>query len=178
MENKTNFKKIKYIKFGKNVNYRKGFTFTEILVTASLFFLLTSFVVVNLLNAKKQSALTSSLDLVILDIKRQQVKAMIGDTEGRNYSDNYGLSFATNNYTLFHGISFVATDSANLNLPLGDKIQFTNVTLPMSQIVFLKGSGEINNYATSSSEFSLQDSSTNQKITVKLNRYGVITSVN
>jgi type II secretory pathway pseudopilin PulG len=155
----------------------KGFTLIEALIVMSIFIILAGLTTINLLNAKHQSSLSTSIDTFISDIKQQQLKAMIGDTEGRTTSDNYGIYFGATSYTLFHG-TYSTSEPTNFSIPLGDNIQFTNVKFPGSEIIFLRGSGEINSYDSNSSTITLKDILNNSEKTITLNRYGVVTNIN
>lgn len=156
---------------------QKGFTIVEVLVVISILIVLIGLSTINLLNAKHQSSLSTSVDTFITDLKQQQLKAMVGDTEGRSTSDNYGIFFGTNTYKLFHG-TFSSSDPTNFNVTLGDSIQFSDVTFPGSQIIFLKGSGEVDNYTSGSSTVTVKDILDNNQRTITVNEYGVITAIN
>jgi hypothetical protein len=51
-------------------------------------------------------------------------------------------------------------------------------TLPSSQLIFLKGSGEVSGYSSSTNTITLKDNDTGKTTTVTINKYGVITGVN
>ncbi len=156
---------------------QKGFTIVEALLVMSIFIILAGFSTINLLKAKHSSSLSTSVDTFIADLKQQQLKAMVGDTEGRAESGNYGIFFGINTYTLFHD-SYSSTDPANFDIPLGDSIQFSNVTFPLSQIVFLQGSGDIDNYESTMSAITIKDILDNNQKTIEINRYGVVEQIN
>ena len=101
---------------------------------------------------------------------------MTSDTEGRNTSDNYGIYFGTNTYTLFHG-TYSSNDKTNSIIPLGDNIQFSSVTLPGSQIIFLKNSGEVSNFSSNSNTITIKDITNNIGKTITINKYGIVTQV-
>lgn len=160
----------------EQIHRQAGFTIYEVLIVMAIFIILTGLLTINLLNAKHQSSLSTSVDIFISDLKQQQLKAMLGDTEGRSSSDNYGIFFGAGKYTLFHG-TYYSTGSANFNINLGDKIEFSNITFPNSQILFLRGSGEIYNYASGSSTVSIKDILDNNQKTITINEYGVVTQI-
>lgn len=161
----------------KHLEKQKGITLIELILVVSITMLLAGYATVNLLNAKRQSSLSTSIDKFIVDLKQQQLKAMLGDTEGRNTSDNYGIQFGATNYTLFHG-TYSSGDSTNFNIALGDNIQFSTINFPNSQIIFLKGSGEISNYNNNSNTITIKDIINNSQKTITINIYGVVTTIN
>lgn len=154
-----------------------GFTIIEALIVMSIFITLTGLSTINLLNAKHKSSLSTSVDTFIADLKQQQLKAMVGDTEGRAASGNYGIFFGAGTYSFFHD-TYSSADPSNFNASLGDSIQFSNITFPGSQIVFLQGSGEIYNYTDGSNTITIKDIVDNNQKTITINEYGVITAIN
>ena len=155
----------------------KGFTLVELLVVVSISFVLIGLTTINVLHAKRQSSLTASVDTFIANLKQQQLKAMIGDTEGRSDSDNYGIYFGTNSYTLFHGL-YSSGDQTNFTIQLDDNIQFSSITFPGSQIIFSKNSGEVSGFTNGSNTITIKDITNNRQKTITINRYGVITQIN
>lgn len=155
---------------------QKGYTLTEVIIVMSTFILLTGLSTISLLGAKHRSSLSASVDTFIADLKQQQLKAMVGDTEGRAASGNYGIFFGAGTYTLFHD-AYSSTDTSNFNASLGDSIQFSDITFPGSQIVFLQGSGNINNYESTMSAITIKDIVDNSQKTITINEYGVITQI-
>jgi prepilin-type N-terminal cleavage/methylation domain-containing protein len=154
-----------------------GFTLIELLVVISILTILIGLTTINVLHAHRQSILTASFDTFIADLKQQQLKAMTNDTEGRNTSDNYGIYFGTNTYTLFHG-TYSASDPANSVIKLGDNLEFSNITFPGSQILFLKTSGEVSDFTNGSNTITIKDITNNIQKTITINRYGIITDIN
>ncbi|MBU4098187.1 type II secretion system GspH family protein [Patescibacteria group bacterium] len=157
--------------------HNRGYTLIEVIIVMSIFILLTGLTTISLLNAKHKSSLSASVDTFIADLKQQQLKAMLGDTEGRISSGNYGIFFAGGTYTLFHD-DYSSTDSANFDLSLGDNIEFSNITFPGSQIIFFQGSGEIGNYTEGSNTIIIKDILDNNQKTLTINEYGVVEQIN
>lgn len=153
-----------------------GFTIIEALLVMSIFIVLAGFSTISLLRAKHSSSLSTSVDTFISDLKQQQLKAMVGDTEGRAASGNYGIFFGAGKYTLFYG-AYSSTDSSNFDVSLGDSIQFSDITFPGSKIVFKQGSGEIESYIDGSNTITIKDIMDNSQKIITLNEYGVVTQI-
>lgn len=149
-----------------------GFTFPELIIILSILAVVFGFITINLVNSQHRSSLTGTVDTLISDMKSQQLKAMVGATEGRTSADSYGIYFQTNNYTLFHGTTYSSSDPANFVITLDPLVQFASFP---ATVVFSQRSGETGMVNT----ITIQDigNSTNQK-TIMVNRYGVITQVN
>lgn len=152
---------------------QKGFTLIEFLLVMSLSAILMSFVTMNLVNVQHTNYLTSSLDLLLADLKEQQLKAMVGDAEGTGVPADYGIRFNTTTYTFFRD----TYGTGNFVNTLPSVIQITT-TFPSNQIVFQKGSGEISSYASTSATITLRDTGSSAQKVVTLNKYGVITGAN
>lgn len=161
-----------------HLGLNKGFTLVEMMVTMIVFATLIGIVTINLLTAKHTSSLTGTIDTLVADMHQQQLRAMVGDARGLSANDSYGIHFETSTYTLFHGTTYSASDSANSVVSLGDTLQFNNVTFSGNQIVFTKGSGEVANYASASSTFVVKDTTSTSQKTISVNRLGVVTGIN
>ncbi len=156
---------------------KKGFTIVEITVVLGMMTILLGYSVINLTSVQHSTYLATTIDTFISDLKQQQLKAMVGDTEGRGVNDYYGVRFQTTSYDLFHGATFLSS-SSNPNIPLTNNIQFVNITFPQSQIVFNKGDGSVVGFTTGSNTVTLRNTVTGEQKTITVNRYGVITAVN
>lgn len=163
--------------FHSQVSTPVGLTLIELLLVMAIFSSLVGISTISLLNVKHKTTLSSVVNTFLTDLKEQQLKAMVGDTEGRSGIDSYGISFGSNTYTLFHG-SGPQGDSTDFILTLSDAIQFTNIKFPSSKLIFLKGSGEVSGFASGSNSVTFIDTTDNNTQTVTINRYGVVTGIN
>lgn len=155
----------------KNKISNLGFTMVELLVVMTIFVTLVGIASINLVGAKQRTSLNTSAEILIGDFRQQQMKAMIGDTEGRASADKYGVHFETDSYTLFNGSVYNPADTENFNIELGDNISFSN--LP-SDVIFER----VNGQTGSANTIVLRDNTTNTLKTIQYNVYGVVTDVN
>lgn len=155
--------------------YRKtllsGFTIPELIVAMGVFMILASLATISVVGVKQRTSLETTVNILISDIKQQQLKAMIGDTEGRGVRDDYGIHPGTDAYVLFHGSTYDVGTSGSFTVNLGDNVYFTSGP----DIVFLRRSGEVSGGDTS---LTLRENTTGTQRIINLNRYGVVTSVN
>lgn len=154
-----------------------GFTFVEVVVMMGVALILFGLTTTSLLNTQHQVSLDLTVDEFIADLKEQQIKAMIGDTEGRTATDTHGVYFTTNSYTVFHG-TYSSGESSNFTVTLPESLRFSIINLPGSQIVFEQGSGEIAGFVNGQNTVTLLDAAGGMNKTVTVNKYGVITGVN
>ncbi|KKQ29725.1 MAG: hypothetical protein US48_C0039G0011 [Candidatus Levybacteria bacterium GW2011_GWA2_37_36] len=149
---------------------QRGFTLIELIVVTSIIVVLLGFITINLVNSQQKASLTSTGEILLADLKQQQLKSMIGDTEGRDSSDTYGIHFDSNKYVLFHGLIYSPFDPSNSVINLEDNMQFNNAGF---DIIFSKLSGEIPAVTT----IDLQENTNSSLKRIHLNTLGVITQV-
>ncbi len=157
---------------------KKGFTVVELAVVLGILTTILGIATINLTTIQHKTYLTTTVDTVIADIKKQQLKAMIGDTEGRADHDRYGIYFETDRYTLFHGLSYSPSSLDNVVIMLEDNVEFGTIAFSQSTIVFNGVSGEINGFTAGSNTVVIRNSLTTEQKTISFNRYGTIISVN
>ncbi len=159
------------------LNVSRGFTLVEVIVVMGVMVVLMGLATINLLNAQHKASLSSTIDIFMADLKEQQVKAMVGDTEGRSAVDAYGMHFATTGYTLFHGPNYKSGDSTNYVPSFPTTIQISSA-IPTAQIVFASGSGEFANFAAGTNTVTFTDTTTSEARVVTVNRMGVVVGIN
>ncbi len=150
----------------------RGFTLPELLIVMVVFSTLIGIITINLTYAQRRASINSEVNTLLSDLKRQQTKAMIGDTEGRASPDNYGINFQANKYVLFHGTTFVATDSANLDIALEGNL---HVATPGASIIFTRVSGQVSSYSPSNNTVIIQDATNSTQKTIQYNQLGAFT---
>lgn len=157
------------------MNHRPGFTLVEILIILGILAILFTISSLNLSNTIPKNTLDNAVELLVADIKQQQLSALTGDTEGQSTSSDYGVFFTSGKYTLFRGSSYNANDSANYDIKLDDINSST--TASGSIIVFEKNSGLIKNFQPSGNTITLTHLNIGQTKTVSINKYGIIESI-
>lgn len=155
---------------------RNGISLIEVIVVIGVLLTLLAMASISFLPFRSKSGLDTTALTLISDIRSQQIKAMAGDTEGRQNPASYGIHFENDSYILFHGEDFIPGDPSNFNVPLGDLE--TESTLPSSQIIFASKSGEVNSFAVGQNTITIRDTVLNTAKTITVNRYGVVTQSN
>lgn len=146
-----------------------GFTFLELAVSMGLMSVLLSIATFNLIHAQQRATLNTSVSTLVADTKQQQLKAMVGDTEGRASASNYGIHVDSSDYVLFHG-TYSSSDTTNTKIGLPDNIEFQS---PYQEMIFAQITGELPQAVT----LVLVDTTNDNKKTIQVSKYGVITSV-
>ena len=163
------------LKFKKRVA-QAGFSLVELLLSMTVFSILVGIVTLNLHTAQNNTSITSTVDTLLADLSQQQIKAMVGDTEGRSVLSNYGILIGTGVYKLFFG-TYSATESSNFSINLSTSQQITT-TFPSNQILFLKGSGEISGFIAGQNTITVKSTVSNDQKIIQINRYGVVMGIN
>lgn len=143
----------------------KGFTIIELVVVMGIFALIISFVSINLIKPQVSATLNSSTNTVVADIKEQQIKAMVGDSEASGNSQTYGVHFESDRYILFRS-SYSPSEPSNFTVNLNPGLSLS--TTPQ-EIIFLKRSGE-----TTATSITLTHSQTGEQKTLSINKVGAI----
>lgn len=165
-------------KIKPGLNSQKGFTLLEVMITTTIMAILFGVITFNLIRTQNASSGQSNLDKLVSDIKAQQTKAMTGSTEGRATTDNYGIYFMVDKYILFHGSSYVLSETSNYTVDLPSDVQIESTTLPNNTLVFSVLSGEIIGFSQSANSIVFKMVNANEQVMLTLNRYGVITGIN
>lgn len=154
----------------------KGFVLVELVLVMGIILLLSGFVIFSLVGEQRNVSVSSLTDAVVSDIKSQQTKAMEGI--GGQSGQAYGIYLEPTRYILFKGVTYSSSDASNFIVTLDPGIVIANITFPSNSIIFASKSGEINQYSSGNSSFTLEDTNGIKSKTVTLNRYGVIISEN
>lgn len=153
----------------------KGFTLIELLITIGVAVSLLSLSFVILLGAQKRSSITTSVGVLISDIKQQQLRAMSGDTAGLGLGVAYGVYFENARYVLFHGTQYQPNASSNFVVSLDPTFNFNNILFPNSSIVFSSVSGEVVNYDANNASVTIKEIGGLEQKILQINQYGAIT---
>lgn len=161
----------------ENVKFSRGFTFIEILVVIGIISTLFGISILSLLNIRVLSQNNTSSVVIVSDLKKQQIKAMTGDTEGRGTPNNYGVKILPDKYVLFHGSSYNPSESTNTNIPIENGYQLVS-TFQNDTLNFASKSGELISFNPLQNTITLSNTNSGQSRTIILNKYGTVTDIN
>src|SRR3989344_2457796 len=166
------------MKTSQRCMYRKaGYTLIEIIVVMGIVLILFSLSVIGFNGIQQETSLNTTADVLVTDLRNQQLKAIIGETEGRSTHDAYGVYLGDGVYVLFHGPNYIPTESTNIPINLEGATEFDNVTFPGSTIIFASASGELVGFNQNNNSFDIINTSSGQHKTITINPYGVVTSL-
>lgn len=155
-------------------NIQKGFTVVDLMIVMATIAILLGLVSVNLIGVQDKANLNTTLNTLVSDIRTQQLKAMVGDTQGTSTPGQFGLHFDADSYTLFYGPVYEPSESSNIVVELPDTLEFQPIGFPLSQVVFDIGSGEVVGFVSGQNTVTLLNTSSNEQEVIGLNRYGAV----
>lgn len=153
----------------------RGYTIIELLIVMGLFAVFFGFSSLNLLSVRSRTSLGTATDVLVSDLRTQQIKSMAGDTGGGAVDVNYGIYFSSNSYILFKG-TYISGDPANFTVNLDEATIAT--TFAGSMIIFNKGSGEVVGFDPNANTIRLTSLSSNASKIITINRFGTVTGIN
>lgn len=154
---------------------KSGFTLLEVIIIVGITAVLLAIASLNLSNINPKASLDGTVQTLVADIKRQQIRAMSGEINKTGNPDNYGIYFSGTKYTLFHGSVYSPTAGDNYDVNL-DQIQVVS-NFPLSSIVFNKNSGVIAGFQADKNTITLTQNTNNLTKIITINKYGAIESV-
>lgn len=151
---------------------QKAFTLPEIVIVLGVTSVLFGLISFNLIGAQRQTSLTGTVSTIVADIKQQQLKAMMGDTDKNDDATPHGIYFEEDQYTLFSGSTYDASDPSNFVVELPAGIIFSQISFPDSTLVFSRMSGEVGNYSFSADSITVSSVQGSRARDLRVNRYG------
>ncbi len=148
---------------------KNGFSYIELIVVIGIVSLLSAFSVFSLVGLQTKTSANVIMSQVLGDIRSQQTRAMAAADNG---TTGAGVYFENNKYTLFSGNTFTADQENNFVVNLQNPWQLS-AAIPNRTLVFLPGSGEIQNYQSTAKSITLTHTDSGESATINLNKYGV-----
>ena len=172
MSNTVHRKKWFFIK-----NAKEAFTFVELIVVIGILSVLAGVAVINLYTVQEKASVNATIDTIIADLKDQQMKAMVGDTEGQSAASAYGIHFKSDRYILFRGYPYQPSDTTATTVNV-EKASIVSTSFPGAQIVFASGSGEVIGVGSNTNTIVIRDKNNSGQKTISINSFGTVTSIN
>lgn len=153
----------------------KGYTFIEVSLVLAVLAILMTISTVSLLGVQEQSFVHKSIELLLSDLKLQQISAMSGGQNSAGVQSASGIYFETHSYTLFKGDSYVEGAPGNFSILLENGLEFGSIA--GESIIFAKGSGEIINYSENIDTIDIVRSDRTNPAVIKMNELGIVTLI-
>jgi len=151
----------------------RGFTLIETLVVIGIFLVLAGISSMSLGNLYPQANLSVSTNVLMSDIKTQQLKSMTGYSFSSTQIESHGVYFEPTQYTLFTGSSFSPADTRNIVISPGVNISLSTVNITGNTLIFSAGSGEVAGYVVGG-VVTVTETNTSQQKSLEINPMGSI----
>lgn len=161
----------------RHVTLQPGITLVELLVVMGILAIIFTFTTVNIIPLRDHASLNTTVSTLVADIRQQQLKAMIGDTDGNASRSAYGIYFTSGGYTVFPGSSYTAGNTRNFSATLDSSVEFLN-TFTNNTLIFASASGEFVNYSASNNTLTVRVKATGEQKVLQFNKYGTVSAVN
>lgn len=152
----------------------QGFTFVEVVIVIGLVGMLIAILSTTLFRSQQSASLDTTAQLMVSDIKKQQIFAMSGDTASPGVFIDYSIRFDPHQYTLYPGSVYAASNTLNTVVSVEEPLRIISATGSAQVITFARLSGDVRNYSTSSGTIVIQNDQTNQQKQILVNQRGVI----
>jgi len=156
---------------------KSGFTLIEVLLSMGIIAVLFSITAILMLNLIPKATLVSLSEILITELRNQQLKAMVGETGNSGLIQEYGFKAVGDKYILFSGSTYDPGATDNFLVDIEDPLTL-ETTFSNQEVVFDIGSGEVANFIDGQDTFTLRNTLTGEIITLELNKYGIITQTN
>lgn len=154
--------------------HKNGFTLIEVILSVSLMLFMLGFITQTLFRGQQQTSFTETAELLVRDMREQQIMVMQGDTFNDHVLSDYSIRFENDRYILFPGSVYVSTNPNNRVVLLEPTMRFSSITFPGSTLTFARGSGDIRSYTATTNSVTLTDSDTNSQKIISVNEHGVV----
>jgi len=132
-------------------------TISELIVVMAISLTLFAIGGVAFIKPQQKANIDSVVNTLIADIKSQQTKAMLGDT-----NSDYTIHFEVDSYTL-----------DNFTVSLDTNVKITNISFSNQDLIFQKGSGEVN-FVSGQNSLTIENESGDGSVQISINKYGAV----
>lgn len=151
----------------------RGFTLIETVLVMGIFLAIAGIASMSVGNLYPKANLNVTSDVLMSDIKTQQLKSMTGYSFSSTQIESHGIYFEPTQYTLFTGSSYDPVDTRNIIISPGVNIGLSTVNITDDILVFSAGSGEVINYIAGGT-VTVTETNTSQQKTLEINQMGAI----
>lgn len=152
---------------------QRGFTLIELLIVVGLITLSAILILPTFSRSKPINSIESSVNILVNDIKEQQLNAMLGETQGVGVN-SYGIYFQQSGYSTFQGVTYSTNNQSNFDVTLPDDVLITNIAFPQSQLIFSRHSGDVLNFVNGQNTIQIKSKNTSDLKTITVNKHGVL----
>ncbi len=150
-----------------------AFTYLELMLVMGIFAVLLSISVLSIGPVLSKTNIVSQAQVLLADCATTQLKSMRREQGAASQVTPFGIHFDSNKYTLFQGATYSANDAENFVVNLSSDLRFSSISLPGSNVLFERGSGDVIGYSAAASSVVMTQSGTGKSVIISFNRYGL-----
>lgn len=164
----------------KHLNNTRGFSLIELILVIALLSIILGITTVTLFRPVAKANLNTVSTNIFSLLREAQNQAINTDTSGDPQSNEYGIHFETDSYTLFKGSTYISSDSSNFVVKTKSNISISP-SLPCpappgdcNNVVFEKISGEVLGFDPANNTVCVTETGTNKQVLLNVNFVGGI----
>lgn len=164
----------------KHLNNTRGFSLIELILVIALLSIILGITTVTLFRPVAKANLNTVSTNIFSLLREAQNQAINTDTSGDPQSNEYGIHFETDSYTLFKGSTYISNDSSNFVVTTKNNISISP-SLPCpappgdcNNVVFEKISGEVLGFVPANNTVCVTETGTNKQVLLNVNFVGGI----
>jgi len=168
----------------KHSSQPPGFSIIELILVIAILSIILGITTTTLFRPVAKANLdTVSIDIFSL-LRQAQNRAINTDTSGDPQSNEYGIHFETDSYTLFKGSVYSSGDSSNFivttknNISISPSLPCPSLPEDCNNVVFKKISGEVLGFDPASNTICVTETGTNKAALFIINFVGGISIQN
>lgn len=168
----------------KHLNNTRGFSLIELILVIALLSIILGITTVTLFRPVAKANLNTVSTNIFSLLREAQNQAINTDTSGDPQSNEYGIHFETDSYTLFKGSTYISSDSSNFvvttknNISISPSLPCPSPPEDCNNVVFEKISGEVLGFDPTKNTVCVTETGTNKQVLLNVNFVGGISVQN
>lgn len=150
-----------------------GATIIELLLVITIIGIFARIITLNLFQGQQRTSLVVARDSVISDVRKQQLRAMHGDTDVPETYLDFSVLFEAHRYILYPGIVYDELNPFNEVINLDSILEFNPIDLPSSIVTFARLSGDVRSFDPMHRSVTLVNTQTGDQHQLTFNERGI-----
>lgn len=150
-----------------------GATLIEVLLVMAIVGMFVRLITLNVFRGQQRVSLTVARDTLLSDMRKQQLRAMLGQTPQSGSLLDYSIRFEGDRYILYAGTVYDAQNPENEVVILDPILTFEPIELPNATLTFARASGEVRSFDPLLHYVTIRNTQTDNNFRIEINALGV-----